>query len=79
LLRAAHGNWVPGQARDDTPTSLRSSLTRKDLKPLIGSRTSIAEVINPKRGLSIEMIRRLHNGLGISAEVLIRPSRDGAA
>jgi HTH-type transcriptional regulator / antitoxin HigA len=33
------------------------------------------EVLNRKRGLSIDMIRRLHDRLGISAEVLIRPSR----
>lgn len=57
----------------------QQGLTRKDLEGLIGTRTRIAEVLNRKRGLSIEMIRRLHEGLGISAEVLIRPSRSGAA
>ena len=35
----------------------------------------VAEVLNRRRGLSINMIRRLHERLGISAEVLIRPSR----
>jgi len=30
-------------------------------------------------GLSIAMIRRLHERLGISADVLIRPSRKSAA
>ena len=50
-------------------------LTRKDLEPMIGTRARVAEVMNRKRGLSIEMIRRLHDGLGISAEVLIRPPR----
>jgi HTH-type transcriptional regulator/antitoxin HigA len=50
-------------------------LTRKDLEPMIGTRARVAEVMNRKRGLSIEMIRRLHEGLGISAEVLIRPTR----
>lgn len=49
-------------------------LTRKDLEPMIGSRTRIAEVLSRKRGLSIGMIRRLHDKLGIPAEVLIRPS-----
>jgi HTH-type transcriptional regulator/antitoxin HigA len=53
----------------------QQGLTRKDLEPLIGTRTRVAEVLNRKRGLSIDMIRRLHNDLGISAEVLIRPSR----
>lgn len=54
-------------------------LTRRDLEEIIGTRTRIAEVLNRKRALSIGMIRRLHKSLGISAEVLIRPSRDDAA
>lgn len=54
----------------------QQGLTRKDLEPMIGTRTRVAEVLNRKRGLSISMIRRLHEQLGISAEVLIRPSRN---
>ena len=57
----------------------QQGLTRRDLEELIGTRTRIAEVLNRKRGLSIGMIRRLHQRLGISAEVLIRPSRKSAA
>ena len=57
----------------------QQGLTRRDLEELIGTRTRIAEVLNRKRGLSIGMIRRLHERLGISAEVLIRPSRKSAA
>jgi HTH-type transcriptional regulator/antitoxin HigA len=53
----------------------QQGLTRKDLEPMIGTRTRVAEVLNRKRGLSIGMIRRLHARLGISAEVLIRPSQ----
>jgi HTH-type transcriptional regulator/antitoxin HigA len=53
----------------------QQGMTRKDLEPLIGTRTRVAEVLNRRRGLSIEMIRRLHKTLGISAEILIRPSR----
>jgi HTH-type transcriptional regulator / antitoxin HigA len=53
----------------------QQGLTRKDLEGILGSRTRIAEVLNRRRGLSINMIRRLHDRLGISAEVLIRPSR----
>jgi len=48
-------------------------LTRRDLEAYIGSRARVAEVLNRKRPLSLEMIRKLHKGLGISAEVLIRP------
>jgi HTH-type transcriptional regulator / antitoxin HigA len=57
----------------------QQGLTRKDLEGILGSRTRIAEVLNRRRGLSISMIRRLHDTLGISAEVLIRPSRAEAA
>ncbi len=57
----------------------QQNLTRRDLEEIIGSRTRIAEVLNRKRGLSISMIRRLHEHLGISADVLIRPSRKRAA
>jgi HTH-type transcriptional regulator/antitoxin HigA len=53
--------------------------TRRDLEEIIGTRTRIAEVLNRKRGLSIAMIRRLNERLGIPAEVLIRPSRKTAA
>jgi HTH-type transcriptional regulator / antitoxin HigA len=57
----------------------QQGLTRRDLGEIIGTRTRIAEVLNGKRGLSIAMIRRLHERLGISADVLIRPSRKRAA
>jgi len=53
----------------------QQGLNRKDLESLIGTRTRVAEVLNRRRNLSIGMIRRLHKKLGISAEVLIRPSR----
>ena len=53
----------------------QQGLSRKDLEPLIGTRTRVAEILNRKRSLSISMIRRLHDHLGIAAEVLIRPSR----
>ena len=53
-------------------------LTRRELEPYIGSRARVAEVLNRKRPLSLEMIRRL-NQLGIAAEVLIRPYRVKAA
>jgi HTH-type transcriptional regulator / antitoxin HigA len=50
----------------------QQGLSRKDLEPIIGTRTRVAEVLNGKRSLSISMIRRLHARLGISAEILIR-------
>ena len=61
-----------------TSTWRVSSQANRDLEEIIGTRTRIAEVLNRKRGLSITMIRRLHERLGISADVLIRPSRKRA-
>lgn len=57
----------------------QQGLTRRDLERIIGTRTRIAEVLNRKRALSIGMIRRLHEELGIPAEILIRPTRKKAA
>ena len=48
-------------------------LSRRDLEPYLGSRARVAEVLNRKRPLSLEMIRRLHTGLGIGADILIQP------
>jgi HTH-type transcriptional regulator/antitoxin HigA len=47
-------------------------LSRRDLEPYIGSRAWVAEVLNRKRPLSLGMIRRLHAGLGLPADTLIR-------
>jgi HTH-type transcriptional regulator / antitoxin HigA len=55
----------------------QQGLTRKDLERMLGTRTRVSEVLNRRRGLSIAMIRRLHAELGISAEVLIRPTVGG--
>jgi HTH-type transcriptional regulator/antitoxin HigA len=49
-------------------------LRRKDLVPYIGSLSKVSEVLSGKRSLSLNMIRQLHRGLGISAEVLIADS-----
>ena len=50
-------------------------LTRRDLEQYIGSRARVSEILNRKRQLTVDMIRRLHAGLGIPAEVLIQPYR----
>ncbi len=54
-------------------------LTRRDLESVLGSRARVADILNRKRDLSIGMIRKLHERLYISAEVLIRPVRKTAA
>jgi len=49
-------------------------LTRRDLEPFIGTRARVSEVLNRKRPLTMNMIRNLHKGLGIPAELLIQPT-----
>ena len=48
-------------------------LSRSELEPYIGSRIRVSEILNRKRPLTLNMIRELQSGLGISAEVLIQP------
>ena len=50
----------------------QQGLTNKDLELYLGSQARVSEVLNGKRALSKEMIRRLHSGLGIPAEVLLQ-------
>ena len=52
----------------------QQGLVRKDLAPYIGSQSRISEVLNRKRPLSLQMIRRLHEGLGIPASSLLQES-----
>ncbi|CAI4034210.1 DNA-binding protein [Nitrospira tepida] len=46
-------------------------MTRKDLEALLGGRGRVSEILNGKRGLSLEMIRRIHRTLHIPLESLI--------
>lgn len=47
-------------------------LEQKDLVRYIGSQSKVSEVLNRKRPLSVVMMRELHRGLGIPAEVLLQ-------
>ncbi len=49
------------------------NLSRKDLEPFIGSRARVSEILNKKRALTLNMIRNLQIGLGVSAETLVLP------
>lgn len=51
----------------------QGGLTVKDLVPSIGQPNRVYEVLNRKRSLTIDMIRKLHRNLGIPAESLIGP------
>ena len=53
----------------------RKNLTVKDLEPMIGKSNRVYEILNHKRSLTLKMIWKLHEGLGIPAESLIKPPR----
>lgn len=57
----------------------QSGLEPTDLIPFIGSRNRVHEVLNRKRPLTLKMIQRLYEGLGIPAESLIKAGRARAA
>jgi HTH-type transcriptional regulator / antitoxin HigA len=50
----------------------QAGLSARDLIPLLGSRAKVSEVLSGKRSLTLQMIRALHEHLGIPAEVLLR-------
>ncbi|MBM3503193.1 MAG: transcriptional regulator [Alphaproteobacteria bacterium] len=54
-------------------------LSARDLVPYIGSRHRVYEVLNRRRPLTLRMVWKLHCGLGIPAEALIRPPDEKAA
>ena len=53
----------------------RMGLTRRDLEPYIGSRARVSEILNRRRPLTLAMIRRLQEGLGIPAETLLQEEK----
>ncbi len=53
----------------------QADLTPKDLEPMIGRMNRVYEILNRKRSLTLPMIRKLHQELGIPAESLIQPSK----
>jgi HTH-type transcriptional regulator/antitoxin HigA len=50
----------------------QQQLTPRDLEPYIGGRNRVYEVLSRKRPLTLAMVRRLHEGLGIPAESLLK-------
>lgn len=56
----------------------QQGLSVADLEPMIGKRNRVYEVLARSRPLTLAMIRRLHDGLGIPAESLIRPMIPGS-
>jgi HTH-type transcriptional regulator/antitoxin HigA len=50
----------------------QKGLSPKDLEPMIGRLNRVYEILNHKRPLTLKMIWKLHRGLDIPAESLIR-------
>ncbi|MEO6992198.1 MAG: hypothetical protein ABI273_01095 [Lacunisphaera sp.] len=50
----------------------QAGLQAADLQPYLQSKSKVSEVMNRKRPLSLAMIRALHRGLQIPADVLVQ-------
>lgn len=46
---------------------------QNDLAKVIGLKSRVSEILNKKRKLTIDMIRKLHQGLSIPTDILIQP------
>ncbi|MBL9217387.1 MAG: hypothetical protein JNG82_02795 [Opitutaceae bacterium] len=53
----------------------QAGLAPADLQPFLQSKSKVSEVMNRKRPLSLSMIRALHHGLNIPAEVLVQETQ----
>ncbi len=76
LLQAYENKHFPIEAPDPIEAIKfrmdQQGLDVADLVPMIGQKNRVYEVLTRKRPLSLSMIRKLHDGLGIPAEALIR-------
>jgi HTH-type transcriptional regulator/antitoxin HigA len=76
LVEAYEAKFFPIPEPDDPVQVLEyymesRGLSRTDLIAYLGSKERVSEILNRKRRLSLEMIRRLHTGLGIPADLLM--------
>ena len=53
----------------------QAGLQPADLNPYLHSKSKVSEVMSRKRPLSLSMIRALHRGLNIPAEVLVQETQ----
>lgn len=79
LIEAYEARHYPVDPPDPVDAILfrmdQQRLSRKDLEPYIGHSGRVSEVLNRRRALSIDMIRRLHEGLGIPLDSLVQPAK----
>ena len=50
----------------------QQNLRQRDMIKYFGSRSRASEVLNYKRKLTLKMMRKLHKGIGIPLEILVR-------
>lgn len=76
LVRAYESEEFPASLPDPVEAIQfrmeQQDLTQRDLVPYLGSRSKVSEVLAGKRPLTLSMIRALHSGLGIPAEILLQ-------
>ncbi len=77
LIEAYENSKFPIEAPDPVDAILfrmqEKGLKQADLVPYFGTRSRVSEVLGRKRPLTVQMIRALSIGLGISAETLVGP------
>ncbi|MEH2252670.1 helix-turn-helix domain-containing protein [Nostoc sp.] len=77
LVEAYEQRYYPIDAPDPIEAILyyleSRGLSLDDLAPVIGTKAEIAEILERKQALTLEMVRGLHQHLGIPAEILIQP------
>lgn len=82
VIEAYESKIVPAVLADPIEAILlrveQLGMTKKDLVPMLGSASKVSEVLGRKRQLSLSMIRALHKGLDIPAEILISAAGDDA-
>lgn len=78
LLEAYENSKYPVESPDPIDAILfrmnEKGLKQADLVPYFGTSSRVSEVLNRKRPLTVQMIRALTIGLGISAETLVGAS-----
>ena len=77
--RQHHSLDLPDPVEAIKFTMEQRGLTVKDLEPMIGRANRVYEVLSRKRPLTLKMIWKLHKGLGIPAESLIKQPDESEA
>jgi HTH-type transcriptional regulator/antitoxin HigA len=80
ILSILIDNYEKGHFPIDSPDPIDAikfrmdqlGIKQKDLANIIGFKSRVSEIINKKRKLSLNMIRKLHHQLNIPTEVLIQ-------